>query len=81
MDVDEQLRQTRSECLAYGMSCGVRELPDRAPIPITSTRQKDCLDEVFKTMRLKAALNRRKLKHPKRQAPAIDDEVLKDVLF
>lgn len=81
VDVDEQLRRTRSECLAYGTSCGVRELPDRAPVPITSTRQKDCLDEVFKTMRLKAALSRRKLKHPKRQAPAIDEEVLRDVPF
>ena len=81
MDVDEQLRRTRSECLAYGTSCGVRGLPDRAPVTITSTRQKDCLDEVFKTMRLKAALSRRKLKHPKRRAPAIDKEVLKDVSF
>lgn len=48
-DVDKQLRRTQSECLVYGTSCGVRELPDRAPVPITSTRQTPAIDkEVLK---------------------------------
>ena len=72
VDADEQLRQTRSDCMAYGHKLWGAKIAG----PGGGTDHLDASKWSSEPRVINASLIRRKPKHPKRQASEIDRETL-----